>query len=529
MPQFELGTIDLVIVIVYIIATRVIGFVVGRGKESSEEYFLGGRSFVWPVVGLSLLATNQSGASFIGLAGAGYSNGIAVYNFEWLAAIALIVFVMFILPFYLRSRVFTMPEFLERRYGTSSRIAFSGFSLFTAMFIDLSVALYGGGVILKSLWPEVPLWLLIAGLAALAAVYTIFGGLEAVVITDSIQAVVLLLGGSLVAWLTFQAIPSWEAVKEASPGEGMSLIRPIGDPLTPWPGIFTGAVILGFYFWTTNQVIVQRTLGAQNLDHGRWGSLFAVLLKLPILFIMVLPGTMALTIYPNLDNPDIVFPSLAFDLLPIGLRGVILAALVAAIMSTVDSVLNAVSTLVTMDFVRTFRPQTSDRAVVGIGRIATGVAMVVAMVWAPQIDNFPSLVNYLQSALSYIVPPVVAVFFLGIFWRRVNATGAFTTLAVMVPLGVVLFVLNEIPGLQLTGIHFLYANFALFLVSCALLTAVSLATDAPPEEKVDEYTWERRYWTEETEELKEKPWYKNYRYLSIGLAVLTAAMVIWWW
>ncbi len=281
MPDFDVGVIDLVIVIVYILATRVIGFVVGRGKDSSEDYFLGGRSFVWPVVGLSLLATNQSGASFVGLAGSGYNNGIAVYNFEWLAAIALIFFVIFILPFYLRSEVFTMPEFLDRRYGSNSRIAFSAFSLFTAMFIDLSVALYGGGVILQALWPEVPLWVSIFALAVLAGIYTMFGGLEAVVITDSIQAVVLLLGGALVAFLTFQAIPSWGAVEEASPGEGMSLIRPIGDDLTPWPGIFTGAIILGFYFWTTNQVIVQRTLGARNLDHGRWGSLFAVFSNCP--------------------------------------------------------------------------------------------------------------------------------------------------------------------------------------------------------------------------------------------------------
>jgi solute:Na+ symporter, SSS family len=527
MPDFDVGAVDLAIVIVYILATRVIGFWVGRGKTDSEDYFLGGRSFVWPVVGLSLLATNQSGASFVGLAGAGYDNGIAVYNFEWLAAIALIVFVVFILPFYLRSRVFTMPEFLDRRYGGNSRIAFSAFSLFTAMFIDLSVALYGGGVILQTLWPEVPLWVSIFGLAVLAGVYTMFGGLEAVVITDSIQAIVLLIGGSIVAFLTFMAIPSWGAVQEASPGEGMSLIRPIGDDLTPWPGIFTGAIILSFYFWTTNQVIVQRTLGAKDLDHGRWGSLFAVLLKLPILFIMVLPGTMALTLYPNLDNPDVVFPTLAFDLLPIGFRGVVLAALVAAIMSTVDSVLNAVSTLVTMDFVRSLRPDTSQRTLVGIGRIATGVAMAVAIIWAPQIDNFPSLVDYLQSALSYIVPPVVAVFFLGIFWRRANATGAFTALAVMVPLGVVLFILNEL--FELTEIHFLYVNFALFLISCALLGAVSLATDPPPEEKVQDYTWRREYWTEENEELREKPWYKNYRYQAVALAILTAGMVIWWW
>jgi SSS family solute:Na+ symporter len=527
MPDFELGAIDITIVVVWIIATRLIGFWVGRGKNDSDDYFLGGRSFIWPLIGFSLLATNQSGASFVGLAGSGYNQGIAVYNFEWLAAVALIFFVIFILPFYLRSEVYTMPEFLERRYGRNSRIAFSGFTIFTNTFVDLSVALYGGGVVLQRLYPEVPLWVSIATLAVLAGIYTIFGGLEAVVITDTIQGIVLLIGGTIVAVMTYMAIPSWDAVREAAPPETFSLIRPVGDELTPWPGLITGAVIIGFYFWTTNQVIVQRTLGARNLDHGRWGALFAVLLKLPILFIMVLPGAMALVLYPNLDNPDLVFPSLAFDLLPIGLRGVILAALVAAIMSTVDSILNALSTLVTMDFVKTFRPQTGQRALVSIGRAATAGFMLFAMIWAPQIANFPSLVNYLQSALSYLTPPVVAVFFVGIFWQRANAKGAFATLVAMISIGAVAFVLNEI--LEVTGIHFLYVAFASFLLSCALLAAVSLATSPPPEEKVGDYTWRRRYWTEETEELKEKPWYYNYRYQSIVLAVLTAGMVIWWW
>lgn len=527
MPDFDLGGIDIAIILVYIVATRIIGFIVGRGKKDSEDYFLGGRNFIWPLIGLSLLATNQSGASFIGLAGSGYNNGIAVYNFEWLAAVALIFFVIFVLPFYLRSRVYTMPEFLDRRYGHNSRLAFSGFLIFTNVFVDLSVALYGGGIVLQTLYPEVPLWVSIVVIAALAGMYTIFGGLQAVVITDTIQGIVLLIGGTIVAVMTFMAIPSWSAVEEAAPPEAFSLIRPLGDELTPWPGIFTGAVILGFYFWCTNQVIVQRTLGARNLDHGRWGALFAILLKLPILFIMVLPGTMALVLYPDLDNPDLVFPSLAFDLLPIGLRGVILAALLAAIMSTVDSILNALSTLVTMDFVRSFRPQTTERSLVYIGRISTAAFMIFAMIWAPQIANFPTLVQYLQSVLGYISPPVVAVFFVGLFWRRINAAGAFTTLAVMVPLGIAAFFPVEVFGLA--GVHFLYVAFGSFVLSCILLAAVSLATDPPPAEKVEEYTWRRRYWTEETEELKGKPWYYNYRYLSLALAVLTAGIVAWWW
>jgi SSS family solute:Na+ symporter len=525
---FSIGWIDIAIIVLYLLGTRaIVAYWAGRNKRDSDDYFLGGRKFIWPLIGISLFATNQSGASFVGLAGSGYADGIAVYNFEWLAAVALIVFVAFILPFYLRSEVFTLPEFLERRYSRSSRLAFSGFALITSMFIDLAVVLYGGAIVIQAITPEIPLWVLVTGIALLVGSYTIFGGLEAVVITDTIQGIVLIIGGAIVAILAFMAIPSWEAVEQATPPEGLSLIRPIGDDLTPWPGLITGAVIIGFYFWTTNQFIVQRTLGAKNLDHGRWGSLFAVVLKLPILFLMVLPGTMALVLYPNLENPDLAFPTLAFDLLPIGLRGLILAALIAAIMSSADSMLNAASTLVTMDFVRTFRPQTTQRALVNIGRVATGLLMLVAIIWAPQIENFPSLVEYLQSALSYITPPVVAVFFVGLFWKRANANGAFATLAVMVPLGIVGFVLNEIVGI--TEVHFLYMAFASFVISCALLAVVSLVTDPPPQEKVEEYAWRREYWQKETEELKQKPWYYNYRYLSIGLLVLTAVIVIWWW
>lgn len=372
-----------------------------------------------------------------------------------------------------------------------------------------------------------PLWALVVAIAFLTGIYTIAGGLEAVVITDTIQAIVLFIGGTIVSIMAFQAIPSWGAVEQASSEHALSLIRPIGDSLTPWPGLLTGAVIIGFYFWCTNQVIVQRTLGAKNLDHGRWGSLWAVLLKLPILFIMVLPGVMALVLYPNLPNPDMVFPTLAFDLLPIGLRGIVGAALLAAIFSSADSMLNSASTVLTMDFIKTVRPDTDQHRLVVIGRWGTAALMGIAMLWAPQIEQFPSLVDYLQSALSYITPPIVAVFLLGIFWPRANARGAFTTLVVMIPLGIAYFWINEILGI--TAIHFLYVAAASFVISCAVLAGVSLAGPAPEEEKVEDYTWKRSMWHRETEEMQGMAWYQNYRYLSVALIVATAGMVGWWW
>jgi SSS family solute:Na+ symporter len=264
------------------------------------------------------------------------------------------------------------------------------------------------------------------------------------------------------------------------------------------------------------------------LDHGRWGAIFAGFLKIPLLFLMILPGTMALVLYPNLENPDLVFPTLAFDLLPVGIRGVILAAVVAAITSTVDSVLNSASTLVTMDFVQTFRPNTSQRGLVFAGRVATVGALIFAVLWAPQIGRFGTLYGYLQSVLSFVTPPIVATFLLGIMWRRTSAAAAFTTLSTMIPLGIVAFVFTQIPALQIFEIQFLYAAGISFALSLLLLVGVSLVTAPPSREVVENLTWRPELWRIETEELRGTPWYLNYRYLSIALLVATAAVVIWW-
>ncbi len=527
MQTFDVSPVDLTLVVVYLIASRIVPLALSSDKTGAEGYFLGGRNFLWPLVGLSLFATNMSGSSFIGLAGAGYNQGIAVYSYEWMAVVVLIIFVFFILPFYVRSRVFTMPEFLEKRYDRRSRLAFSAFNVFANVFVDCAAALYAGALVIRTLFPAVPLWTSVVGLALIAGIYTIFGGLSAVVLSDTLQAMVLMTGASIIAVMTFRAIPSWEAVERAAPRDGLGIIQPANDPALPWPGLLTGVLIVGLYFWTTNQLMVQRTLGAKNLDHGRWGSLFAAALKLPILFIMILPGTMAVVLYPGLPNPDLVWPTLAFDLLPVGLRGIVLAALIAAITSSVDSVFNSASTLVTMDFVRAFRPGITQNGLAAVGRLTTGVVMVVAAAWAPQIQRFPTLWQYLQSVLSYVVPPVVAVFVLGILWRRANRHGAFYTLAIGVPLGVAGFVANEV--FRLSSIQFLYVAGISFAVSCLLLVTVSLATAAPPREKVDGLTWERSIWAEESRALQNVPPYLNYRYLSLGLLAATAAIVIWWW
>lgn len=528
MNHYEVATIDLIIVAAYLVFSRWLPLWLTRGKhDNTDGYFLGGHNFTWPLIGFSLFATNMSGSSFVGLAGAGYSSGVAVYSYEWMAAVILIFFIFFLLPFYLRSGVFTMPEFLERRFDRRSRYTLAAVLLFFNIFVDCAAALYAGGLVAQTLFPFVPIWAGVLFLAGLAGIMSIFGGLSAVVVSDTIQAVVLIIGGVIIFIAAWMAIPSWEAVVQTAPAGALDIIQPVDDEVLPWPGLFTGVLIIGIYFWTSNQLIVQRTLGARTLDHGRWGALFAGFLKLPILFIMILPGTMAMVLYPDLPSPDMAFPTLAFDLLPIGWRGVILAALIAAITSSVDSILNSASTMVTMDFIKTHKPDVSDHALVRIGQITTALVMVIAIAWAPQIQHFPSLWVYLQSVLSYVTPPIVAVFLTGIFWQRANRYGAFSTLIIGVLGGVVGFMIVEI--FAMVSIHFLYSAGISFVCSVGLMIGVSLVTKPEPAEKVASLIWHPSMWHTETVSLENKPAWQNYRYQSVALLMLTALVVGLFW
>jgi SSS family solute:Na+ symporter len=526
--NFTVTPLDLTVILAYLVITIGIGYWYSQrsgGNEDSEGYFLGGRNFIWPFVGFSLLATNMSGSSFVGFAAAGYTTGVNVYNYEWMATVVLIFAALFIFPIYLRSRVYTMPEFLERRFDRRSRYAFSGFTIVANLFVDAAGALYAGGVVIQTIYPNWPLWQIILGLAIVAGAYTIVGGLAAVVITDTIQAIVLMIGGAIVFFAAMNAIDSVDAVRQAAPDGAFSVVLPPADEAMPWPGILLGVLPIGFYFWVTNQVIVQRTLGARSIDHGRWGMLFAGALKLPMIFLMILPGLLAIQLFPNLDNPDLAFPTLVFDLLPAGVRGIVLAALVAAIMSSLDSVLNSVSTLVTVDFVETFA-DFDERTQVRIGRIATVVFTILAIIWSPQIQNFPNIVAYFQSFLAYLTPPVIVTFLMGLFWKRSTSPAAFWTIAIGFPVGVVLWIGNEVL-LPDRGLMFLYACGILCALWAIMFYVISINTEMTNED-VDELTFSWDVWRAESEELAGKPWYKNYRTLAAILGVATVLFVLPW-
>ncbi|MEM1095278.1 MAG: sodium:solute symporter [Bacteroidota bacterium] len=534
MPQFELHPLDLAMVVGYVIFVIALGFYFAKRTKSEADYFLAGRSLTWWLIGFSLLASNLSSSSLLGMASEAYRRGIAVYNYEWMAALILVVFAVFFLPFYLKTRIFTMPEFLERRFDARSRYWFSGITILGNIIIDTAAALYAGAIVVQILYPDIPMWQIIAVLAILAGLYTAAGGLAAVVYTDAVQAVLLLLGACIVAFTAFNQVGSWSAVTAVAPPESRKLVLPADSEIMPWPGLLTGVFLLGFYFWTNNQFMAQRVLGAKDLNNGRWGAIFAGFLKLPILFIMVMPGMFARVLYPAADYPelvanaDLIFPTMMFDLLPIGLRGLIITALVAAIMSSVDSTLNSASTLVTMDFVKKLKPKASRKTLLWVGRTTTLVFMIFAALWAPFIVG-KGIWQYLQEVLSYIAPPVVACFVLGVFWRRATATGAFAGLLGGHAFAFGLFWMRSIVGVEVFQFHFLYISVWIFLAALVIIVAVSMATPPPDAAKVETLTWSRRLFRQETEELRGVPWYQNYRVLSVILLACTAVIVAAFW
>jgi solute:Na+ symporter, SSS family len=525
MPEFELQTIDLAIIASYIVGVVFIGFWVGRKKEDSESYFLAGRGMSWPLVGFALIAANFSGSLYIGLAGAGYDQGIAVWNYEWIATLILLFFAVLILPIYLQTKISTVPEFLEKRYDRRARKAFSAFNVVTGMLIDSAGAMFAGALVLSLLFPDVPLMVHIIAIAVLAGGYVILGGLQAVMITDTIQGALLFIAGGIIFVMAFANFDyDWSVLPELAPEDGFTLTPPADDDFLPWPGIFTGAIWLGFYVWITNHMVVQKVLSAKNLDHGRWGALFAGIMQLPLLVLLIFPGILARGVFDDLEDPDLAWPSLVFEFLPVGVRGVVVAALIAALMSTLDSVLNGASSLVINDWVKTRDKEYTERQLLRYGRIMVAVFMVIAAAWAPVITTFANIVEYFQSFLGYVTMPIVVVLLGGIFWKRPSNDAGFFTLAIVFPIGLAGFVAGEI--LELYDLQFLYATGVMVLLSVAVFVGISLTRPAPEPERIQEVVFTRNTWREESAELREKPIYANYRYLALASLLITIAVVV---
>ena len=526
MTDFPISPLDLFIIGGYFLVVFGIGYYIAKRIDTGEDLFLAGRSLMWGTIGLSLFASNISSTTLIGLAGGAYSNGIAVSNYEWMAGLVLVFMAFFFIPFFIRSRLTTIPEYLEKRFDVRSRKYFSGLTIITSILVDAAGGIYAGTLVLQMFFPELPFLWTAFGLAGVAGLYTAFGGLAAVVYTDVIQAVILFAGSCIIAFITFEQFDfSWAQATAALPEGHLSMIHPLDDPdgRLPWLGTLVGVPVLGFYYWGLNQYIVQRVLGAKNLKQARWGALLGGLLKLAPLFIMVLPGAWALTLYPDLAEPDMVFPTLVTELLPVGVVGLVMAGLIAAIMSTIDSTLNAASTLITVDFIKPNKPDLTAEQVGTLGRWVTLVLMVAAALWAPMILNFEGLWNYIQQMLSFLVPPVVAVFLLGVFWPRMGGNGAFITLTGGHVLSLVVFAFWVTDTLQL---HFTIIAGLLTVLCIGLAVVSALALDTQPApNKLDGYTWANR--TIEPEEAL--PWYKDYRWQSVAVVGLTVVMLVFFW
>ena len=497
-----LATVDLVIIGLYFLIVFAIGFYFARKERSSTDYFLASRDIGWFAIGASLFVSNISTEHFIGLAGSGASTGLAVGHFEWLACLILLVLGWVFVPFYLRSNVFTMPEFLERRFNRQCAVYLASISIVAYILTKISVHLWAAAIVLERVVGWSPMEAAII-LVIATGVYTIAGGLSAVIYTEVVQTLVLLTGAIALTFIGLHRVGGFAGLRAAVPDAYFHMIKPVSDPNFPWTGIFFGAPILGIWYWCTDQVIVQRVLSARDEGHAKAGTIFAGFLKILPVFLLVVPGLIAYALYRDLfkmnaagqvTNGDIAFPTLIINLLPTGLVGLMIAALLAALMGGMASVFNSASTLVTLDFYKKLRPDADEKKLVFFGRIATGVMVVLGLAWVPFIHLISSqLYIYLQSVQAYISPPIAACFVLGILWTRLNGAGAISSLLTGFVLGSVRFVAEifAAKGTAFTGLmqtlvtmNFLHYAIFMFIVCSVVLAAVSLATPAPARHKL---------------------------------------------
>lgn len=535
----QVSYIDIAIIVLFIIGI-VWWALRNRKNTDAADYFLAGKSQNWFVIGLSLFAASISSSTLIGHSGEAFISGFAVFNYN-VGAVFIIVFVaLFFLPFYIKSGIYTIPEYLGRRFDNRSRRYFSFITIVGNVFLDAGSALFTGALILKMLFPGLSMMWVIIGMAVMAGIYTVIGGLSSAINADMVQSIVLIVGSVVLSILCFYSVGGWgEFAEYFHDGVWMKLVRPASDVTVPWFAIITSIPILGFYFWGNNQVMVQRVLSAKSVNEGRVGFLFVAFIYLFTLFIFMTPGMVARAIdifgvgdiLPKeiidgntlrtsygIDTNE-VYPRLILKLLPTGLIGIMIAVMISALTSTLSATLNSVSTLFTMDFYRSWRPNASSKHLVRVGQITSLVALIIAVLWAPLIGKFASLVAYYQELSSYLAPPIVGTFLVGLFWKRSNKNGAFAGLLSGLVMAVLIMVLKFGFGIE-APFHFLLWVPTLLVISILVNVAVSLCGNAPEKNTVDAYTWKKDLWKEDTAELKYVPCYKNFRYISVFVLLL---------
>ena len=500
-----MASLDWIVIALYFIVLIAIAiWVISKKQKDSEDYFLAGRNVGWFIVGASIFASNIGSEHLVGLAGAGAESGMPLAHYELHAWIVLLLGWVF-LPFYARSGVFTMPEFLEKRYNEKARWFLSIISLIGYILTKVSVSIYAGGIVFQALldidfWTGAVITLLITG------IYTVVGGMRAVVYTEALQSVILIMGAFAVTLigLNHEAIGGWSGLREIVGNEHFNMWKPMDHPQYPWTGMVFGGAIVGIWYWCTDQYIVQRVLTAKNLTEGRRGAIWGGFLKILPVFLFLVPGMVAFALSKQgvlqYESPNEVLPVMVKTLLPDGIRGLVAAGLLAALMSSLASVFNSCSTLFTMDIYKKYRPEAPEKELVSTGRIATAIIVVLGFAWIPVMKNAPgTLYDYLQSVQSYIAPPITVIFLLGIFHKRMNATGALATLYVGLFIGLfrltldtmVTFTGQEFTGIlgSIAAIPFSHFCIVIFVICVGVLITVSLMTEKPSEAQLSGLTF----------------------------------------
>ena len=524
------------IIIYFAILAGIAVWVIRNKKENTEDYFLAGRNVGWFVVGASIFASNIGSEHVVGLAGAGASDKLPLLIYEVHAWIVLILGWVF-LPFYQRAGVFTMPEFLEKRFDSRMRWILSVFSIIAYVLTKISVTSYAGGVVVSALL-GIDFWTGAIATVILTGLYTVLGGMRAVVYTETLQAMVLVVGAGVLTYIGLDRVGGWESMKATVTPEYLNMWRPATDPDFPWPSLFVSSTIVGIWYWCTDQYIVQRTLTAKNIKEGRRGTIFGALMKLLPVFLFLIPGVIALTLKMrgelDWNSADEAFHVLMSNLLPTGLRGLVAAGLLAALMSSLASVFNSVSTLFTVDIYKKLRPKTPEKKLVRTGQIATMVVVFIGILWIPIMSNISGvLYEYLQSVQTYIAPPIAAVFLMGILHKRINAQGAYVTLILGFVIGFGRIFLEILSDSLPSGsfLHFIgtvnYLSFgAWFFVFCIVtIIGVSLATAHPPEEKVLNLT----FGTVTPEEKKKSRATFDWKDIAVSLFVVLVVVFVMIW
>jgi SSS family solute:Na+ symporter len=468
--------LDNLVIAVYFAAVFAVGFYHSRKERTSKDYFLAGNTVGWFAIGFSLFATNISSEHFIGLAGSGASTGLAVGCYELSASFCLFLLGWLFVPYYLQSKVFTMPEFLERRFNASCRKYLLWISIVAYIFTKISVSLFAGGILIREIfgWDYYTSAVL---LVIATGIYTVAGGLAAVIYTDLVQAIILIGGAAMLMWMGLGEVGGFEGLRASLPPDFFHMIKPANDPSYPWPGTIFGTLVLGIWYWCTDQVIVQRTLSAKGVHDARKGAFFCAALKVLPLFILVVPGLIAKAKWGAEVTGDNAFPMMVQRLMPPGLKGLMVAALLAALMSSLSGVFNSCSTLLTMDVYKLSHQKATEARLVFVGRMTTVGIVVVSIFWIPFIKYLNSeIYQYLQSVQAMVGAPITAVFLTGVLWRGATGKAAFRTLVIGGVIGLSRFLMDiahnamQIDLGLLNGVvEFSFLNFSLIVFALCLM------------------------------------------------------------